>query len=176
MKEIWKDVVGFENLYQVSNLGRIRSLDRIIRTNSGERFIKGTIRQTTLTNGGYKKVVLYKGKIRKTLLVHRLVAMAFIPNPNNFPQVNHKDEVITNNQSSNLEWCTNDYNHNYGTAVKRIAEKNSKKVHQFTLNGELVKVWDSVTEAAKTLKIGHIDAVARGERNKCGGYIWKYEV
>lgn len=184
--EIWKDIEGYEG-YQVSNLGRVKSIDREISTSSGKRLIKGTIRKTTLTNGGYEKVVLYKGKKRKTTLVHRLVAMAFLDNPNNYPQVNHKDENKVNNtvfvngdgsinlNKSNLEWCTNEYNHNYGTAVQRIAEKNYKKVHQYTLDGELVKVWESVSKAHKELNLRHIDAVARGERNKCGGYIWKYE-
>lgn len=174
--EIWKDVKGFEGLYQVSNLGRIKSLDRIIVDKKGfSRKIKGAIRKQTITNGGYKEVILYSGDNQKTALVHRLVGEAFIPNVSNLPQINHKDENKGNNTVDNLEWCTNDYNHNYGTAKYRIAEKNKKKVYQYSLDGKLVKIWDSVTDAQQFYNNTHISDCARGVRKKCVNFKWSYD-
>ena len=106
MEEIWKDIDGFEGLYQVSNFGNVMSL------NYGNR---GYAKKLTpkCNNSGRLWVELLKGGKRKCMLVHRLVALAFIPNPNNFPQINHKDENPKNNFAFNLEWCTQSYNNNY---------------------------------------------------------------
>lgn len=122
MREIFKDVVGYEGLYQVSNLGRVRSS------------YSGKILRSATKKRGYQYVNLYKDKISKMHQVHRLVAMTFIPNPNNLPIVNHKDEDPTNNNVENLEWCTHTYNINYGTARQRISE--SRIGHNFGLVGE----------------------------------------
>ena len=111
--EEWRDIKGYEGRYQVSNLGRVRSL----RDNHGN--YREKIRATILNKEGYNYISLYKeGKI-KMCLVHRLVAEAFIDNPNNYKEVNHKDENKQNNSVSNLEWCTAEYNCNYGTRNKR---------------------------------------------------------
>lgn len=114
MKEMWKDIPGYEGLYQVSNLGNIRSLKY-----AGGNKVK-LLKQAT-TNG-YKQVQLSKNGKGKNHLVHRLVAIAFIPNPNNLPVVNHKDENPSNNNVDNLEWCTQEYNINYGTRNERASE------------------------------------------------------
>lgn len=131
MNEIWKSVVGYENLYEVSSFGRVRSVDRTtigktaFSDDSLYHFKGKILKQGNRKTSGmpYKQVVLYKNKEHKTVAVHRLVAETFIPNPDNLPQVNHKDENPSNNNVSNLEWCTCKYNVNYGTATDRRALK-----------------------------------------------------
>lgn len=118
-RERWRKVRDYEDLYVVSSCGRVRSLDRIM-FNGG--IWKGRIMSQSNDKDGYKQLKLCKEGIRKDFKVHRLVAKAFIPNPNNLPQVNHIDEVKSNNHADNLEWCTNEYNSNYGTRNKRISK------------------------------------------------------
>lgn len=120
-EEIWKDIIGYEGLYQVSSLGRVRSLDRY---DSNNHFLKGRILKLSANGKGYLKVALNSNGKAKTYSVHRLVLQSFIPNPDNLPQVNHKDENKTNNNVDNLEWCDNSYNLNYGT--RKIRERNTK--------------------------------------------------
>lgn len=133
MEEIWKDIKDYEGLYQVSNLGRVKSLSNI--KSKREKLLKLTLR----TNG-YYMVILYKNTKRAAKNVHRLVAETFIPNPDNLPQVNHKDEDKTNNCVGNLEWCDSKYNINYsmGKAVKCI---------------ETGIIYNSLTEASNDNKI-----------------------
>ena len=166
MSEEWRDIKGYEGLYQVSNLGRVRSLNC--------RGHKGCIGILTprLDGKGYEMVALYKeGKARNTK-VHRLVAQAFIPNPNNYPQVNHKDENKTNNDVKNLEWCTNEYNHNYGTRNERVAKSLSKKVICIT-TGE---IFNSMREACRKYKIhtGSMTEKKKKKKKTAGGYKWEY--
>ena len=113
MKEIFKDIEEYEGLYQISNLGRVKSL----------KYGKERILKPAKDKKGYLYVCLYKQGKMKIYRVHRLVAQAFIPNPNNLPQVNHKDEDKTNNASSNLEFCDAKYNNNYGNHNKKMGEK-----------------------------------------------------
>lgn len=122
MQEVWKDVVGYEGFYQVSNLGNVRSVTRIVKTKRGQKLLHGMpIRASKSHSTKYLYVNLNRdGKLRRCT-IHRLVAEAFIPNPNNLPQVNHKDEIRDNNEVSNLEWCTNVYNSNYGTKNERMS-------------------------------------------------------
>lgn len=127
MKEIWKDIAGYEGYYQVSNLGRVKSLDRLIAyTNSNgvtrQHPVEEKIIAQKTDRKGYPRVSLKKDKERKSCLVHRLVAQAFIENPDNLPFVNHKDENRGNSNATNLEWCTQKYNLNYGNARERMAE------------------------------------------------------
>ena len=116
-----------------------------------------------------------KGK-KATPRVCRVVALAWIPNPNQYPQVNHKDENKTNNFVDNLEWCTGEYNTNYGTGIERRANKISKPVLQFDLNGELIRKWQSIRSAETALGIDNsrITRCCRGKLRQTGGFIWRY--
>ena len=187
--EEWKPIKGYEGLYEVSNLGRVKSLNRKILCSNG--LIK-EIKEKILTpkdNGkGYLNVHLSKNGNHKHLYIHRLVAEAFIPNPNNLPQVNHKDENKSNNCVDNLEWCTAKYNMNYGTHNERVSKNNKgkkmseetlnkiiKKIMQFTLDGELVKIWDSIKDATLNgFNCGAIGRCLKGNLNKHHNFIWKY--
>lgn len=123
MNEVWKDIEGYEGKYQVSNLGRVRGLDR---KNSMGKTVKGRILKPRKTHAGYLRAHL----CRDDRYIHRLVAEAFIPNPNNLPQINHKDEDKANNSVDNLEWCTCEYNLSYGSREdykKRFAKNTMSK-------------------------------------------------
>ena len=171
MLEIWKDVKGYEGLYQVSNTGKVRSLH--YRKTDKVCELKPYLMKT-----GYCRVHLHKpnGEI-EDFLIHRLVAEAFIPNPDNLPQVNHKDECKTNNCVENLEWCDNFYNSNYGTHNERVGKAHSKTVFQITLDGKFVKEWKSTREVERILGINTtcISLACRGIYKTAGGYIWRYK-
>ncbi len=164
--EIWKEVEGYEGIYQVSSLGRIKR-----KLESGEMLIK-----ISDAAHGYKRVSLKQDGKLKTCSVHRLVAQAFIPNPNNLQEVNHKDEDKTNNKISNLEWCDRKYNMNYGTGKQRMGLKMRKKVYQYDLNKKLIKVWDSVKDCGNN---GYnpilISNVCNNKRKTHKKSIWSYE-
>lgn len=159
--KIWAPIKYYENLYEVSNDGFVRS------KNSG-KIIKPRYPR------GYAQVGLYKNGIRKGYYIHRLVAMAFIENSNNFMEVNHKDENSRNNNMNNLEWCDHKYNTNYGTAIKRRSEKLRKKVIQLNLEDKMIKTYDSISEASIQTKtnLGHICSCVKGTRKTVGGYKW----
>ena len=168
-KEYWKPVVGYEGLYEVSNWGRVKSLNY---NHTG----KGKILKQHQCMDGYKSVMLYKDGKRKIILVHRLVAQAFIPNPNDYKEVNHKDEDKTNNSVDNLEWCDRLYNVRYGTGIERRSKTQSKPVLQYDLEGNFIKEWKSVTECGiNGYDQGHVAACCRGERKTHRGYIWRYK-
>ena len=119
MIEEWRPVVGYEGLYEVSSYGRVKSLDKY---DSMNRFLRGRILRLFTDGLGYLRAQLYSNSKRKSFLVHRLVAQAFIPNPDNLPQVNHRDENPSNDNVDNLEWCDGKYNVNYGTRIDRIRD------------------------------------------------------
>lgn len=120
MEEIWKDIKGYEGLYQVSNLGRVKSLDKIIVTiDRKNRCQKEKILKLQISKYGYNVITLWNNNISKQFKVHRLVAIAFIPNPNNLPQINHIDEDKLNNKIDNLEWCTALENNHHSNIAKR---------------------------------------------------------
>lgn len=122
-EEIWRPVVGYEGLYEVSSYGRVRSVDRYVKACYEKyRLHKGKILSPGKDKDGYLFVVLSCNGKHKTITIHRLVSQAFIPNPDDLPIINHKDEVKTNNSVDNLEWCTAKYNANYGTRNIRVKE------------------------------------------------------
>ncbi len=120
MEEIWKPVVGYEGLYEVSNLGRVRSVDRLVNHPSGSKSLRKSKLLSPNMTRGYLCVHLSKNCKVTSQRVHRLVAEAFIPNPYNLPMINHKNEVKSDNSIDNLEWCDCNYNINYGTSIKRM--------------------------------------------------------
>lgn len=161
--EIFVRIEEFPDYY-VSNLGRVLSLKF-----GKERFLKPAI------YNGYYSVVLLNGNIRKLVRIHRLVAKAFIPNPYNLPEVNHKDENKLNNCVDNLEWCTSQYNNTYGTSVIRRSLKYKKKVGRYSLAGELLKVYDGLIDAEKDgFSRSNISHVLRGKCHTHHGYRWKF--
>lgn len=176
----WKEIQGYENLYLISIDGEIWSL-------CSNKIIK-----TYISKFGYERVVLTHNKKQKNFLVHRLVALAFIPNLNNYPAINHKDENKTNNNVKNLEWCTSKYNCNYGTRIKRISEKlkqshkgkhfsrdtefkkgyNAKMVRELTTN----TVYSSMQEASTHTGVpaGNICMCCKGKLKQTRGLKWEY--
>lgn len=170
-EEIWKDIIGYKGLYKVSSHGRICNNKKIIKP---------------WTQHGYKIVGLWKNKKCKKYRVHRLVAMAFIPNPNNYPQINHKDEDKSNNCVCNLEWCTQSYNNSYGnrcnkmlkTCKDRATSNAEKEIVQKSLDGTIIAVYRSLSEASRIigLSVGNLSSVCnkKPHRNTLGGYKWDF--
>lgn len=176
MQEVWKDIKGYEGLYQVSNLGRVKSLDRKRSDYRGDYAnIKGQLKKTKEDNNGYLRVGLSKDGIKNKYSVHRLVAQAFIPNPENKLQVNHINGIKTDNRIENLEWCTNKENIQHASR-KGLLKPNKKKVNQYKISIELVNTYDSITEAAKSINrsVTDIHHVLNKKNKTAGGYIWKY--
>lgn len=184
MEEIWKDVPGYEGLYQVSNFGRVKRMPykrnrinpksmRMANHHYKERVMKGSIS----ANGYYRVSLSFKDKVTYKH-IHRLVAEAFIPNPNNYPCINHKDEVRTNNNVDNLEWCSYYYNNTYKDIRERMAKTYSKNhsraVEMLSLSGRKIREFSSVKEAA--IFVGgtstSIDRAIAKTRKTAYGYIW----
>lgn len=177
MSEEWGDVVGYEGRYQVSSMGRVKSLERTFIDKSGRKqTVKERILKPGMDRGGYLIVDLCDGGKRKRFKVHRLVCQAFHDNPENKPYVNHIDENKTNNAASNLEWSTAKENCNHGTRNERVAKARSKPVEQWTKDGELVKIWQSTHEVQRQAGFnqGNISLAANGKYKQAYGFIWKY--
>ena len=166
MEEIWKDKKDYEGHYQVSNCGRVKSI----------KFGKEKILKLIKDKDGYLQVTLCKNNIKKVYKVHRLVAEAFLDNPNNLPCINHKDENKLNNIVTNLEYCTYSYNSNYGTAIERRSKKRSKPVLQYDLEGNFIKEWKSVAECGRNgYNYGNVSECCRGKRKYHKDCIWRYK-
>lgn len=156
-----KDIEGYEGKYMISDQGQVWS-------NHKKGFLKPTQR------AGYPYVVLTKNGKQTGFSIHRLVAQTFIPNPNNYPIVNHKDENKQNNNVDNLEWCDYSYNNSYGNRIDKINQKISHKTYQYDLDGNLIAVWPSQQEASRQLNIspGNINDVIKGRRKTIHGFIF----
>lgn len=191
--EIWKSVVGYEGLYECSNLGNVRSLN-YRHTNTIKTL------SPSINKDGYIRVHLWKNCKGKVLAVHRLVAEAFLPNPDNKPEIDHINTIKTDNtvflnedgsinyEKTNLRWVTKKENMNNPLTIKdlskiRIGNENAKSIYravlQYTKDGKLIKEWASMNSAARELKISRsgIWSCCNG-RNRCksyGGYVWRYK-
>lgn len=168
--EQWKDIEGYEGLYQISSYGRVKSL-------GNDKTRKEKILTPHPNEIGYQRVGLRKNGKQKWERIHRLVAKAFIPNPNNYPQINHKDECKTNNAVENLEWCTSQYNNTYnGRHLKvgrKVAKTREKRVYLYSLNKELISEFSSLSNASKATKINKA-YISLGCATTNKGYIWSY--
>ena len=169
MEEVWKDVIGYEGIYQISSIGRVKNV------------INNTIKKPSINKYGYFQVMLWKNNKNKLKRIHRLVAEAFLnnPKPDIFNCINHKDENKLNNSVENLEWCDRKYNNNYGGHNLKIAKSHSRPVIQYTLDGEFVKEWESATVASRELGFPQSAinwcCTKKEKYNSCKGFLWKYK-
>lgn len=168
----WKEIAGYEGLYLVSDDGKIFSLPRVVSNGRGEYVRDGRILKSGLRGKDglmYEFVVLCKDAQEDQRSVHRLVAEAFVDNPNGYDVVNHIDHNTLNNRADNLEWCDQQYNNEYG---------HNKAVQQFELNGEKVAEYKSIAYASQMTGINRraINNVLSGFANTAGGYVWRYAI
>lgn len=175
IKEEWKPITYINDIYYVSNLGRVKCTKKW-----NIRDLKHDNKECLVKINNYNRypsvrLVDRTGK-RKRYSLHRLVAKAFLPNPNNYPVINHKDENTHNNRVDNLEWCTQKYNINYGTRTQKAKEKQARKVYQFDLSGNLIKEWLCGNDAIRFYNNYHINACLNGKRKTASNFIWKYEM
>ena len=183
MEEIWKPSKGYEEFIEVSSFGEIKSKSRIRIDSMGRTVRKEEKILTQRLCNNYKYVHYKNGVVNKNLRVHRLVAESFLPNPNNFPCVNHKDENKLNNNVNNLEWCTYKYNVNYGTSLKRRSKsrenwpEKSTPICQYDLDGNFISEYPSFKEAQRSL--GKPYSGIWSSCNNIGrtayGFIWLYK-
>ena len=162
---MWRPVLGYEGIYEINRLGEIR------------RIKSGRILRGYMGRDGYKRVSLTANGQTKPFLLHRLLAVAYIPNPLNYPCINHKDEDKSNNSLDNLEWCTHRYNLNYGTHNARANESRKKPISQYSKDGKFIRDWDSVTDLRNETgaDITHVSSCCRGKRKSANGYCWQYK-
>lgn len=183
-KEVWKPIKNYVGLYEVSNMGNVKSLGNGKSCN--KNYSKERILKLTKNKLGYLYVSLYKDGVKKSCRVHRLVAIAFIPNPQGYKEINHRDENKGNNCVENLEWCSRSYNNTYNNKAKKIGEKVSEKLRNdpnrskavIATNKETGQtiVFPSLMEASRQLGIrqGHITECCQGKRKSDGGYTFVY--
>lgn len=182
MKEIWKDIKGYEGLYQVSNLGEIRSLDHttIIRDDKKnrvyERRKKGRILKPFSSKRGYLKVTLTKNKKTKDVKIHRIVATTFLDNPLNKRDINHKNGIKTDNRIVNLEWATHQENMQHAFKTGLISKFKKIKIKQYDIHGKFIKEYESISEASRELniKIAGLSKSLKSGNHKYKGFLWEY--
>lgn len=184
MQEIWKDIKGYEGRYQISNLGNVKSLSRKTEFSDGKppRYEKEKLLTPAKHHKGYVKAQLRKNNNTKAFFIHRLVAQAFIPNPEGKATVNHKDGNKVNNTVVNLEWLSNQENmkHAYATGIRdnsKVNEMRKRPVAQYSKDGQLVRTYESVKEAVElnpTFRQGGISSCALGNYKTSHGFVWKY--
>lgn len=179
-KEIFKDILGFEGMYQVSNLGRVKSCRRL---RSDGRLVEECIMKQLTIKKGYKRISLYKDNKNRSFLVHRLVAMAFIPNEKNLPQIDHINYDTSDNRVENLRWCTARQNVHYCMENGRRyiitpeVSPNCRRVAKLDMQGKEMEIYHSLGEAHRQnpkSSISKISAVCRGERKSSGGFKWEF--
>ena len=157
-----KDVKGYEGLYAVTSCGKVWSY-------RNECFLKPKVNRN-----GYLFVNLYKDRKAKSYTIHKLVAEAYIPNTDNLPQINHRDENKANNCLQNLEWCDSKYNANYGTRNEKVSNSLKKPIIQYDLDGNFIREWPSALDVGKEVKT-NIGYCLRGRYKTAYGYIWKFK-
>lgn len=190
-EEIWKDIIGYEGLYQISNLSSVRSINRVVVGHNKKKYNKlGRTISFHINKFGYVQYNLYKNKNRRHEFAHRLVAIHFIKNPKNKPCVNHKNGIKADNRLENLEWTTYSENNLHSYRILSRAKPvgligragklhpRAKNIFQFNFNGELIKKWECIKDAEIELGIGssRICDTANGRSNHAGGYKWKYTI
>lgn len=201
MKEVWKDIEGYEGLYQVSNTGRVKHLPYTLNNISGSHYMDERILKQNPNNSGYLMVGLYKNKKGLNKTVHRLVAKAFVENKKGLLEVNHRNEIKTDNRAENLEWVTHRQNSTHGTKIKRtiktfkerginVGENNpmfgktgsespcAKPILQYDMSGNLLHEYDSAASVERLFgyKRCCVNGAARGIYRQAYGFVWKYKV
>ena len=177
--EEWRDIAGYEGLYQVSDWGRVRSLDRIITTKNGKRHYKGKILELYTKKDEYVVCKLYNVGITQHFRVNRIVAEAFIPNPENKPCVDHINGDRKNNRAENLRWCTQPENNSFDLYIEKQRYRKDliKTVYQYTIDGKLINTYKSTKEVERLLGFcnSNISKCCNGKIKTYKGYIWRYE-
>ncbi|QIW89817.1 HNH endonuclease [Bacillus phage Izhevsk] len=172
-----KGIVEYGDSYEVSNLGNVRSIDRYVNSRHGQRFVKGITMSPSDEKGGYKKVRLKDSSKVKNYRVHRLIALAFLPNPNNLPEVNHKDGNKNNNSVENLEWSSRSDNvqHAFDNGLKTPTVKKVDKIDIIT--GEVICTYESLKDASKDVGLKGTTGITKAlkkETQSAGGFKWAY--
>jgi RNA recognition motif-containing protein len=181
MEEFWRDIIDYEGLYQVSNLGKVKACERVVKhPKGGNKILKEKIRCLVKDSNGYEVVDLYKNGKGKMMKVHRLVSIAFIDNPEQKNQVNHKNGIKSDNFVNNLEWSTNQENliHAFKIGLKKPTINNEKPVLMFLkTTNEFVSSFDSIAKASKTINClrGDITSVLKNRQKSVRGYYFQYK-